>query len=160
MQITTEIEKALAIMQEEGEVYTIIDDGNDSRIYATDKSQDELADEWNEEYADNKENQPTFQQWLDKNYEEIEVEEYDENGDNKYLVYTDSGADVAWDADLDNFIEECVLPEIPKAYRNYFDDEKYKQDCKCDGRGNSLARYDGHEREQEVNGTTYYLYKQ
>lgn len=74
-------------------------------------------------------------------------------------MYTDSEADDAWEKELDNYIDECILPEIPDSYRNYFDDEAWKIDAKYDGRGHALARYDGHEREQEVNGTTYYLYR-
>ena len=163
-QMTEEIEKKLAIMQEENEDYVLIDDGTSIKIYATDKTEKELEDEW-QEYVDQNEKEGDgeylpFDEWLDDNYEELEIEEYDENDYNQtYRVYTDNEADNEWDKYLDNYIDECVLPEIPQSYRTYFDDEKFKQDCKYDGRGHSLASYDGQEREQKVNDTWYYLYK-
>lgn len=77
----------------------------------------------------------------------------------EYLVLTDSEADDEWDSALDNYIDECILPEIPDHLQNYFDEEKWKQDAKYDGRGQSLATYDGCEYDEEVNGTTYYIYR-
>lgn len=96
--------------------------------------------------------------------EEIQQSEYDDNvftyGSKEYLVCTDSEADEKWEEDLDNYIDECVLPEISEPYRNYFDDERFKNDCKLDGRGHSLALYDGNEEEQKVAGVYYYIYRQ
>ena len=77
----------------------------------------------------------------------------------EYLVLTDEEADEKWDEDLDNYIDECILHELPDAYRFYFDDEKWKADARLDGRGHSLSTYDGEENEQDVNGTTYYIYR-
>lgn len=151
--MTTEQEKWLALQQETEDLEWFQENGS---IYQG--NEEELEEEWNQEYIDNPEDQPEFYKWLDEKGLEIEVEEYDENGD--WMVCTDSEADAAWEKELDNYIDECVLPEIPDAYRFYFDDKSYKRDCKYDGRGHSLARYDGHECEQEVNGTTYYLYRQ
>lgn len=94
----------------------------------------------------------------------IEVSSYDdcvfEYGSKEYLVCTDSEADEKWEEDLDNYIEDCVLPEIPEAYRDYFNDQRFKDDCRQDGREHSLARYDGHEHEQNVLGVYYYIYRQ
>ena len=81
-------------------------------------------------------------------------------GRSKYYVYTDSEADDAWEEALDNYIDEVILPEIPEAYQNYFDEESWKQDARYNGRGHILAGYDGDENEVEVNGTTYYIYRQ
>jgi len=96
--------------------------------------------------------------------QEIEVSSYDncvlEYGSEEYLVCTDSEADDKWNDDLDNYIDECILPEIPEMYRNYFDKYAWKLDAKQDGRGHSLSRYDGDEDEQTVLGTTYYIYRQ
>lgn len=82
-----------------------------------------------------------------------------EYGNEEYLVVTDSEADKLWDEYLDNYIEECVLHEIPEQYRMYFDDEKFKDDCKMDGRGHCLAGYDGEEQEEKVDGTYFYIYR-
>lgn len=158
--MTTEQEKWLALQQEtEGLQWFITGEGtDDEKVWeGVENEESEKWSEWCIAHEDSDEDS-TFEEWLKENGTEVELEDYDENGD--WLVCTDSEADEKWDEDLDNFIDECVLPEIPKAYRNYFDDEGFKQDCKIDGRGHSLARYDGHEQEQEVNGTTYYLYRQ
>lgn len=91
--------------------------------------------------------------------DEVEV-----NGDyyifegEEYLICTDDEADTYWDEDLENYIDECVLPEIPERYRNYFDKVAFK-DCEVDGRGHSLARYDGVENEVKIDDTWYYLYR-
>jgi len=162
-QINENVEKTLAIMQEEGEKYLIIygNSADEDRIWDTDKTIEQLEDEWHQ-YSNSEEqdSELTFNEWLNENYVELDVEEYDRDNNDNWLVCTDSEADEEWDRDLDNYIDECVLPEIPESYRGYFDDEKFKRDCKYDGRGHSLSKWDGVERYQEVNGTTYYLYKQ
>lgn len=76
-----------------------------------------------------------------------------------YLVLTDEEANDAWDEDLENYIEECILPELQELYRPYFDNESWKRDARYDGRGHSLNRYDGNEDEETVNGTEYYIYR-
>lgn len=76
-----------------------------------------------------------------------------------YLVCTDDEADERWEEQLDNYIEECIMPEIPEPYRYYFDEELWKKDARYDGRGHSLSFYDGEENDQEFNGTYYYIYK-
>ena len=82
-----------------------------------------------------------------------------EIGNREWLVVTDEEGDELWDECLDSFIDSCIIDEIPKHYRNYFDCEKFKQDCKYDGRAHSLAGYDGRESTQNVNGITYYIYR-
>ena len=77
----------------------------------------------------------------------------------EYIVATDEEADELWEQGLDSYIDECILPEIPKAYQNYFDDEKWKNDARYDGRGHVLATYGGDENYVDVNGTTYYIYR-
>ena len=59
----------------------------------------------------------------------------------------------------ENYIEECILPEIPDNLQYYFNNEAWKRDAKMDGRGHSLATYDGAEYEETVNNTTYYIYR-
>ena len=83
---------------------------------------------------------------------------YEYCGD-EYIVATDEDADDLWEQALDDYIDECILPEIPETYQNYFDEEKWKNDARYDGRGCVLATYDGDENEEDVNGTTYYIYR-
>ena len=63
----------------------------------------------------------------------------------EYAVGDDKEADDAWEESLDDYIDECILPEIPEQYQFYFDDKRWKNDAKMDGRGHSLAVYDGDE---------------
>ncbi len=81
-------------------------------------------------------------------------------GGREYLICDDEEADKAQDEDFDNYLDDCVLPELPENARRYFDTEQWKEDAKHDGRGHSLARYDGHEHEEIVGETYYYLYRQ
>lgn len=96
-------------------------------------------------------------------YDDIEESKYDDNnyeyGIRMYQVLTDSEADDLLDEYLDSYIDECILNQLPEAYRNYFDSKSWKYDAKNNSRGDSLASYDGREYEEEVNGTTYYIYR-
>ena len=94
-----------------------------------------------------------------------EIDDISEDGNNywtvqgvSYLAGTDDEMDGAWDEELDRYIDECI--EIPAHIEPYFDRERWKDDAKIDGRGHSLNRYDGGEDYTEVNGTTYYAYRQ
>lgn len=67
-------------------------------------------------------------------------------GSAEYAVGTDEEADEAWDQSLDSYLDDCgVLDSMPDNLRPYFDREAWKRDAKMDGRGHSLASYDGHE---------------
>lgn len=80
--------------------------------------------------------------------------------DEDYMILTDDEADDMYNDYLDNYIEECILDQIPDNLRFYFDDDRFKNDCKLEGgRGYALASYDGHEHEYYYNGTTYYIYR-
>lgn len=89
-------------------------------------------------------------------------------GAREYLVVTDSEADDLWDLDLENYIDDCILYELPEQYRSYFDRERWKADARIDGRGHSLNRYDGSEdyvdlvdwTSIEKVSITYFIYRQ
>ena len=78
-----------------------------------------------------------------------EIGEYDRY-DSDYLVLTDDEANEEWEASLDNYLEECIYPELPDNMRYYFDEEKWKRDARYDGRGHSLSSYDGNEYYETV----------
>ena len=80
-------------------------------------------------------------------------------GNIEYLVVDDDEGDELWDEYLDNYIDDCVLHELPEQYQQYFDDEKFKQDCRFDGRAHSLATYDGSEDEYTIDDETFYFYR-
>lgn len=81
------------------------------------------------------------------------------HGRQEYAVGTDDEADSAWDASMESYLDECVLPELPETAKRYFDRESWKSDARYDGRGHSLSGYDGNENEVEVDGETYYIYR-
>lgn len=76
-------------------------------------------------------------------------EEYTTNyGD--YLVLTEEEADEKTNEYIENYIDDCILQELPERYRYYFDSEAFKRDVYMEGneRGNNLATYDNEEHEQ------------
>lgn len=79
--------------------------------------------------------------------------------DGEYMVLTDEEADDKLEEYLDNYLENCIYPELSGTARAYFNDEAWREDARMDGRGNSLASYDGAENNEEVDGTTYYIYR-
>ena len=96
-----------------------------------------------------------------------EVEDIVENSDTywtvqgvDYIAGTDDEMDDAWDVELDNYLEECVYPDLPENMRIYFDDDKWKDDARVDGRGHSLNRYDGGEEYTQVQREEIYAYRQ
>lgn len=105
-------------------------------------------------------------QHLDCDISDITAARY---GDNTFraegkdwMVLTDDESDEAQDAEIENYVNDCVLSEIPEQYRNYFDMDAFKKDARMDGRGHSLNRYDGTEyyETSAVDDETYYIYRQ
>jgi hypothetical protein len=70
-------------------------------------------------------------------------------GSREYIVGTDDEANEAWDQALDAQLDECggLLDSIPEHLVPYFDRTAWKRDARHDGRGHTLALYDGHELE-------------
>ena len=122
------------------------------------------------EYEDEEEKQEAIQE-IKSELEQIQEATYNNNlleyYNESYLVLTDKEADDAWEDELQNYIDECIMPELERMEENsgirisyYFDEEAWKRDARFDGRGQSLNRYDGTEYEEKVNGTWYYIYRQ
>ena len=69
----------------------------------------------------------------------------------EYLVLTDAEADRMCDEQLEQYIDDCIMTELPEAYRGYFDADAWKRDAKLsDGRGHTIASYDSEEHEEQV----------
>lgn len=78
----------------------------------------------------------------------------------EWLVFTDEEADAAANEALDEYLDDCLLSELPEIARHYFDCEAWKRDALIsDGRGHVLASYDSNEIEVKVNGEWYYMYR-
>ena len=80
-------------------------------------------------------------------------------GDREFTVYTNEVADEAWNESLDSYIDDCILPEKPECYQNYFDSDDWKEDAKMDGRGHSLSGYNGEEYEYCIDNEYLYIYE-
>ncbi len=80
-------------------------------------------------------------------------------GRREWAVLTDSEADTAWEASLDSYLDECVLPELHGAVRCYFDEEAWKRDARHDGRGHAINSYDGDEDEIQTPEGWAYIYR-
>jgi hypothetical protein len=86
-------------------------------------------------------------------------EEYTVEGEpGEYRVLTSSERDEAIEQACDSYIDECILPEIPEAYRGYFDSAAWKRDVDFGGEGDSMiSSYDGSVHEQQIDGEWYYI---
>lgn len=75
---------------------------------------------------------------------DIDTDEIKLDGQN-LLVLTDDEADEAFKNYMRNYIDECILNQIPERYHRYFNEEEFIEDVESsDGRG-ILAAYDGYE---------------
>ncbi len=143
--------RQLALMQYNGEDFFIL---NDQAFEGTESEAIAAYDEDKQTHAE----PITFEEWVIGNC--VEIADYNtEDYNNDYLVLTDSEADDKWEESLDNYIDECIIPELPEFAKNYFDTEGWKKDARYDGRGHSLASYDGNENEETVEGETFYIYR-
>jgi len=99
--------------------------------------------------------------FLECEYEDItEVDEDNYTiGQQEYLVLTDSEADDRWEEELNHYIDECILPEVPENIRFYFDEEKWKDDARMEGRGHVIATYDSVEEYETIDEEDYYIYR-
>lgn len=155
--LSVELQKAIALMMHKGEDFFIIELDDETKVY--EGNEDEARADFLEdiEGTDEADILVNFDIYCSNNL--TEVEDYDENN-NDYLVCTDEEADELWEESLNNYLEECIYPELPSNMQNYFDDEAWKRDARYDGRGHSLSMYDGHENYENVNNVTYYIYRQ
>lgn len=93
----------------------------------------------------------------------LDSEDYDECVDliasRDYLVLTYYEAHTkAWEY-AEDYCNDSVLSQIPEHLHYYFDSERWIEDYINEGLGPILASCDGEEHEEDVNDTTYYIYK-
>ncbi len=81
----------------------------------------------------------------------------------EYLILTETEMEAHWFEALQNYIDECIIPEIERLegpqssgwISNYFDSERWIEDARMDGCGHCLATYDGEELELDHNLYAY-----
>ena len=159
-------EKVIALAQHLGLALEPDFDENDS-YYIANREDYDTDEEYQQAQAElDEEKEQDMQKAVDEMTDELDNitdgygEIYRYYGE-EYEVLTDSEADDRMEEELDNYIEECIYPEIKdETLRNYFDEEAWKSDARIDGRGHIISRYDGCENEEKVNGTWYYIYRQ
>lgn len=77
----------------------------------------------------------------------------------EWLVLTDSEADAAFKESLESY-EDDMMSDWPETARMYFDSESWQRDVRLsDGRGPTLAGYDGAENEAQIDGVWYFIYR-
>ena len=74
-----------------------------------------------------------------------------------YLVLTDDEADEKLEEYLEDLVEEQLGKDMFRSLYNYIDFQRMARD---EDRGSHLDYYDGIECEVDVNGTTYFVYRQ
>lgn len=79
-------------------------------------------------------------------------------GEREFTVYNDLEADRAEDNWLDGLLDD-MLSNVPDNLRIYFDEDRWKDDAKMDGRGSALNGWDGQEWVYEIDGEQYFVYK-
>lgn len=150
--MTTDLKRALALKEFLNEEYFVVGDK------AYEGTMDEADDLFSEADKDLGWTTLKFEDFVDHTF--IEVEELSAGDERcKHIVLTDEEADEMWEEQLDSYLEECVLCELPDWVKHYFDEEAWKKDARMDGRGHSLATYDGHEHYERVFDTDFYIYR-
>ena len=151
--MTTELEKALVILEHEGTPYFISED-YENAYHGT---EEDARSRYTEELHEDEVSDYSFDRYCYDN--EKHIEEYDEDRQDKYRVYTDEEADEEADKYLRENITEYFPHDMDTYHWRYVDEEAWRDDMKSDGRGSLLSSYDSEEHEIKINGTTYYLYR-
>lgn len=79
-------------------------------------------------------------------------------GSQEYMVLTDDEADKEMERNAESHVED-ELYSIESHLRQFIDEDKMIEYYMDDDRGNQLAWYDNIEHTEEVDGTTYYIYR-
>ena len=128
----------------------------------------ELFDEYNGSYYDDLDEEDAIDELL--RWEVIEdTDEYfdlDEDGEVDHTLpkfdyqdYRDKYVEKRLDS-IDDFVDEYISNFGNEEIEKYIDLDKVAEKCvDIDGPGNSISSYDGKEREVEIDGTTYYIYR-
>lgn len=160
--LSEDLLRRLALMQHLGEDFFIIetDEAEGLEAIAYEGTEEDARQQFEDDIEGTEEAniEANFRVFCSNNLTEIEELEADDYKED-YRVLTDSEADDAWEESLDNYLEECIYPELTGNLKNYFDDDAWKKDARYDGRGHSLSSYDGCENEETVEGVTFYIYR-
>jgi len=148
-------EQILSIVEPEDQAVHLVDFINECTSYDTPVK--EVVTDWYENaYEPSDDAEPILALMECENFSYYEAETA--INDRNYLVLTDEEADEAWEESLEQYLDDCVLPELPEQMQQYFDKEQWIKDAKYDGRS-VLSTYDGNEQYCTINNTEYYVYR-
>lgn len=178
------IQKAIALMQHNGDDYFILEDASETLVY--EGKEDDARKAFDLEMEDNKDGLVDFFEWAKDNLTEVEPIEGDDEKDG-YIVLTDSEADdkakeyiietlwafnaefLAEQTDLDPEIFQAIIGNgkcednndvIYNTIQKLGDIDYFVSAAiSADGRGHFMSSYDGNENEERVGDTTYYIYR-
>ena len=101
--------------------------------------EEDLGEEWRRKVALASHLGLDYQGCFDIEVDEDDADEVSYSGEN-YLVCDDGEMETRWDEELENYIDECILPEMPENARRYFNKEVWKDDAKGIVTGKQIGR--------------------
>ena len=87
--------------------------------------------------------------WKSYNYIEPDFTKY------TYVALRQDEIDDIWTDSLIDLVADCYIRELPEHLKQYFDYDKFVEDCKEDGRAHNFNGYDG---STELETEDYYIY--
>lgn len=63
----------------------------------------------------------------------------------EYRVIKEESIERIFEEYIEQLVDDCYLPDLPQPLQQYFDYEKFTNDCAMDGYGHHLNGYDGAE---------------
>ena len=87
--------------------------------------------------------------WKSYNYIEPDFTKY------TYVALRQDEIDDIWTDSLIGLVADCYIRKLPEHLKQYFDYDKFVEDCKEDGRAHNFNGYDG---STELETEDYYIY--
>jgi hypothetical protein len=81
---------------------------------------------------------------------------YEIGKNRQWAVIPESDIDDVFKEYTDNYVNDCILPEVPENIRSYFDYDKFNEDAQSDGYG-IMSSYDGQDNEQDFDDNLYHI---
>ncbi len=82
-----------------------------------------------------------------------------ERGNRQYGVVMDEHVEDIFKNYMQEYIDNVVTPEIPEAYRNYFDEERFIDDVKDNDGMGGMASYDGDDNEVYIGDQLWHIFR-
>jgi antirestriction protein len=80
-------------------------------------------------------------------------------GNEEYVVVQETLMDGLFKEYMEEYIDECVIGDIPESLRGYFDYEAYIDDWENDDGYSVMASYDGYIDDIDILGDQYYVFR-